>query len=171
MFFKIFNIETTSKIHITLYYTRRINNIYKLKKYYYDLKRYFLNNIQSISLQELSKKFNIPYGLVKSLIYIIPDIEEIEEDRYQIKNYKISAAKMAERILQSSNRPMSKEELLPVVNDLRGKKVNKIITFIDKNLENIGLTGLWTLKNKDINKDYIYLLIRKALIHYGKPVA
>jgi hypothetical protein len=170
LFFTVFNIEINLKIRtpIVIYCTRRLENISILKGHYRNIKKYFLNNIQSISLTELSKKFNIPYSLVKSFIFIMPNIEKIEEDKYQIKNSEISSAMVAERVLQLTKRPIDRNELLDVVNDLRGKDVNKIYYFKEKKIKNIGLTGLLDLKDSSANKDYIYGLVKKALTHYHK---
>jgi hypothetical protein len=169
LFFRVFDIKKHALyINKIIYVTRKIKNIKKYIKLYSRVKKYF-NSVYPVSINTIKDKIKLPYNLVQAFVELIPDVEKIGIHKYQLKYSKMPATDVAYRVLEDAGKPLDNRELLDIVNNLRGKKVNIIPLSTDPRFKNIGLTRQWTLKNSDVNTDYNYQLIIKILKHFNKP--
>jgi hypothetical protein len=167
LFFDIFDIKYTSIMFC--YLTRKITKLHKIRKLFFKIKDNLYDGIEAKSLLTIAKKFNITCNIAKAILYTIPEIEEVEKHKYQIKSSELSAVDLAYRILTVAKNPLNYQDIINAINGLRDKPVISISLSSDGRFDNIGLTGLWTLKSSKVNKDYMYELIRGALLHFNRP--
>jgi hypothetical protein len=165
------NVLHTNRVFLLarpLYFTRKVSNLNKFKRAYFKTKQYLEKIILPVSLKILEYDLAIPTEMLRLAIDANPSVEEVGIGEYQIKDSDLSSFDVAYRVLSKAG-SMDMTELLDTVNKLRGKAVDRIMLTIDKRFKNIGKTNQWGLEGSDINADYIYQLIEKALKFYDHP--
>jgi hypothetical protein len=170
LFFNAFEIEPLFFLGMTLYFTRKKEmNLKKLKRAYDKTKQYLLENFgRPVSLKVLERDINASADLLKVVAPLDPSVEEIGTEEYQIKNTELSSFDVAYRVLLKEE-SMNMTDLVNTVNDLRGKRVEKIMLSMDDRFKCIGKTSRWTLAETDMNSDCYYQLVEKTLRVFNRP--
>jgi hypothetical protein len=169
LFFKIFDVDYSTAVFTNpIYIARPVRNVKKILSNYFRIKKLFKDS-KSLSLKYIKSKIKLPFAYIQAFLDIIPGVEKSGSQEYQLKITELSGSDVAYRVLKAAKKPMKLTDILEIVNTLRDTELDKLILCGDDRFKNIGLTGLWALSELDVNTDYIYELIIRALEHYGCP--
>jgi hypothetical protein len=169
LFFEIFGIEYHPFFLTPIYFTRPIGSHIKIRKLYYSVKRIFRKNYLFVNINDLIRRFKVPKVLLQDILGLIPEIERIDSDRYQLADRASSGSDVAYRILTRIKTDMEYTELLEAVNKLRGSDIKTLPLSLDIRFKPIGKTGRWAARETDIDTDPMYVVIKRFLINSGRP--
>jgi hypothetical protein len=133
------------------------------------IKEYLLDKILPVSMDDLTQRMQRSSSLVKIALGMIPSVEALSDDRYQISGEHLrTRIDLAYRILHQHGKPMHYKEIYKVAGYMQVYGGASRLSG-DKRFKNIGKTGEWGLSEWNMNADTIVVLVRKTLRFLARP--
>jgi len=132
------------------------------------IKEYLNKKAVTINKNDLIKTVKISVPLLETALRFMPEVELVEYGRYRLASDSlIRYSDLAYRLLKEHGKPMHFKDINKAVG--AADSVNAARYRTDHRLIGIGKTGMWALKEWDMNNDSIIDLIRDALKYFSKP--